>query len=227
MSKKTGFFAAPNLENEESIIKPNEETANKANTSVSSKKKATDSFFFPSDLDGNPVSVQPQKDDSERSGAAWKNSDTVRRKPSKGKKIYPPMVAENYPWFERREFVDTKLRTDPYVIEKLPEIGATPTINWLQILAGPVAMLALALILMPLGVGMIMMIPMQLVALPQALFGACWRADLCAPPSTSPVMAIRTWTPTWHCPVWISPWWRWNKWSWFRSRRPLMRVSPP
>lgn len=164
MSKKNGFFAAPNLDNEESIVKPIEETEKKASTSVSSgAKKATNSFFFLSDLDGNPVSAEPQKAVSESSGTAWKSPDPVRRKPPKGKKIYPPAKAADYPWFERREFVDTKLKTEPYVIEKLPEIGATPTINWLQILAGPVAMLAIALILMPLGVGMVMMIPMQLV----------------------------------------------------------------
>ena len=164
MSKKNGFFAAPNLDDEESTVKPKIETTNKANPSASSGvKKATNSFFFLSDLDGNPVNAQPQNDVAESSGAAWKSPDPVRRKPPKGKKIYPPAKAADYPWFERREFVDTKLKTEPYVIEKLPEIGATPTINWLQILAGPVAMLAIALILMPLGVGMVMMIPMQLV----------------------------------------------------------------
>lgn len=164
MSKKNGFFVAPNLDNEESIINPTVETANKASTSVSSGgKKATNFFFFLGDLDSNPVSAEQQKGVSKSSGATWKSPDPVRRTPQKGKKIYPPVKAADYPWFERREFVDTKLKTEPYVIEKLPEIGTTPTINWLQVLAGPVAMLAIALILMPLGVGMVMMIPMQLV----------------------------------------------------------------
>ena len=39
MSKNTGFFAAPNLDDEERTIKPKEEIANKANSSVCSAKK--------------------------------------------------------------------------------------------------------------------------------------------------------------------------------------------
>ena len=171
MSKKNGFFAAPNLDDEESTVKPKEETANKATPSASSGvKKATNSFFFLSDLDGNPVSGQPQNEVSESPGVTWESPDPVRRKPPKGKKIYPPAKAADYPWFERREFVDTKLRVEPYVIEKLPEIGATPSINWIQVLAVPVAMLLIAVVLMAAGMSnMLMMLPMQLVGVVTAV----------------------------------------------------------
>ena len=56
MSKKNGFFAAPNLDEEESIIRPNEEADNKKYTGLGSGKKETPkSGFFVSDLDGNPM----------------------------------------------------------------------------------------------------------------------------------------------------------------------------
>ena len=167
MSKKNGFFAAPNLDEEESIIRPNENADNKENTGLGSGVKDTSNlFFFLSDLDGNPANIQPHNDTTASSRSVWKAPDTVCRKSGKGKKIYPPVAVADYPWFERREFVNTKLKTEPYVIEKLPEIGATPTINWLQVLAGPVAMLAIALVL---GGGMIMMISMQLVGVVTAV----------------------------------------------------------
>lgn len=171
MSKKNGFFVAPNLDEEESSIKSNEKAATKEKAGlVSGSKKTTNSFFFQSDLDGNPVGAQSPKEASERTETTWKSPDSVRRKPSKGKKIYPSVEAANYPWFERREFVDTKLRTEPYVIEKLPEIGATPSINWIQVLAAPVAMLLIAVVLMAASMSnMLMMLPMQLVGVVTAV----------------------------------------------------------
>jgi len=133
MSEKNGFFAAPNLDEEESVIRPDGKPKDdiQASSAVESKETPSSSFVM-SNLDGNPMSVQPH-------------------------------VAD-YPWFERREFVGTQLRKEPYVIEKLPEIGATPSINWVQVLAAPVAMLMIACILMAAGMSnMLMMLPMQLV----------------------------------------------------------------
>lgn len=170
MSEKSGFFAAPNLDDEESITRPNKKAGSDGHTGSNTGPKETSrSFFVLRDLDGNPMGAQPGRDTSEKPEGVQKGFGTVRRKPSKEKKTQPPASAANYPWFERREFVGTQLRKEPYVIEKLPEIGATPSINWLQVLAGPVAMLAIALILMPMGVGMIMMIPMQLVGVVTAI----------------------------------------------------------
>lgn len=170
MTEKNGFFAAPNLDEEESVIRPDVKSKDDIQVSSAVEPKETpSSFFVMSDLDGNPISAQPHNDTATSSGSVWKVPDTVRRKPRKDKKSYPPVKAADYPWFERREFVGTQLRKEPYAIEKLPEIGATPSINWLQVLAGPVAMLAIALILMPMGVGMIMMIPMQLVGVVTAI----------------------------------------------------------
>jgi len=94
----------------------------------------------------------------------------VRRKPGKRKDIHYSVNAENYPWFERSEFVSTQLRKEPYVIERLPEIGATPSINWVQVLSAPVAMLMIAFILMAAGMSnMLMMLPMQLVGVVTAV----------------------------------------------------------
>lgn len=94
----------------------------------------------------------------------------IRRKPGKRKDIPYPVNAENYPWFERSEFVGTQLRKEPYVIERLPEIGATPSINWVQVLSAPVAMLMIAFFLMAAGVSnMLMMLPMQLVGVATAV----------------------------------------------------------
>lgn len=94
----------------------------------------------------------------------------VRRKPGKRKDIHYPVNTENYPWFERSEFVGTQLRKEPYVIERLPEIGATPSINWVQVLSAPVAMLMIAFILMAAGMSnMLMMLPMQLVGVVTAV----------------------------------------------------------
>lgn len=171
MSKKNGFFAAPNLDKEESIIRPNEKADSKEYTGSESEiKEAPNSFFYLSDLDGNQISGLPHKDSSDRSVIAWKGPDTVRRKPGKDKKVYPPVEVANYPWFERREFVGTQLRKEPYVIEKLPEIGSTPSINWIQVLAAPVAMLMIAFFLMAAGMSnMLMMLPMQLVGVVTAV----------------------------------------------------------
>lgn len=171
MSEKNDFFVAPSLDEEESIIRPK----GKANdeeyaASGSGAAETPNSFFFLSDLDGNRMSDQPHKDTSERFGIARKSPETVHRKPRNGKKIYPPAEAANYPWFERREFVSTQLRKEPYIIEKLPEIGATPSINWLQVLAAPVAMLMIAVIMMTAGISnMLMMLPMQLVGVVTAV----------------------------------------------------------
>ena len=75
-----------------------------------------------------------------------------------------------YPWFDRRESVGIQLKKDPFVIEKLPEIGATPTINWVQVLAAPIAMLTLACGMMAAGMGnMFMMAIMQLVGVVTAV----------------------------------------------------------
>lgn len=147
MPKKNGFFPASNLDAEESIIKSGKKADIKENIGLHIETKDTHGpFSFPGDL---PVSDQAHKEHS---------------KLPKGKKIYPPIKAADYPWFERREFVDTKLRTKPYVIEKLPEIGATPSINWIQVLAAPMAMLLIAVVLMAAGMSnMLMMLPMQLV----------------------------------------------------------------
>lgn len=94
----------------------------------------------------------------------------IRRKPGKGKDTHYPVNSENYPWFERSEFVGTQLRKEPYVIERLPEIGATPSINWVQVLSAPVAMLMIAFILMAAGMSnMLMMLPMQLVGVVTAV----------------------------------------------------------
>lgn len=82
-----------------------------------------------------------------------------------------PVKAANYPWFERREFVGTELRKEPYVIEKLPEIGTAPSINWMQVLAAPAAMGMIAVIMMAAGMSnMLMMLPMQLVGVITAVF---------------------------------------------------------
>lgn len=94
----------------------------------------------------------------------------IRRKPGKRKDIPYPVNTEKYPWFERSEFVGTQLRKEPYVMERLPEIGATPSINWVQVLSAPVAMLMVAFILMAAGVSnMLMMLPMQLVGVATAV----------------------------------------------------------
>lgn len=171
MPKENGFFAAPNLDEEDSRIKPNKKVTIKENTGMASGTKvATNSFFFRSDLNGEAVSSQPHRKTAEQLETTRKSTDTVDRKSTKGKKIYPPVKAANYPWFERREFVDTKLRTDPYVIEKLPEFGAAPSINWLQILAAPAVMLLIAVVLMAAGLSnMLMMLPMQLVGVATAV----------------------------------------------------------
>lgn len=88
----------------------------------------------------------------------------IRRKPGKRKDIHYPANTENYPWFERSEFVGAQLRKESYIIERLPEIGTTPSINWVQVLSAPVVMLMIAFILMAVGMSnMLMMLPMQLV----------------------------------------------------------------
>jgi len=171
MLENKGFFAAPNLDEEESVIRPNRIVTNDECAGPDSDdKKLSESFFVLSDLDGNPMDMRPVGDTSDRTESKQKDFDTVRRKPSKEKKPYPLVMAANYPWFERREFVGTQLRKEPYVIEKLPEIGATPSINWVQVFAAPVAMLMIAFVLMAAGMSnMLMMLPMQLVGVVTAV----------------------------------------------------------
>ena len=168
MSGKNGFFVAPDLDDEVKDNTPKEKAAGKEKPGLSAEVKGTSNpFFYLSDLDGNPGTGKSRETAPGNVGDAGKAPDIELRKRGRRKRA----VAEeaDYPWFERREFVGTKLRKEPYVIEKLPEIGSTPTMNWIQILAGPVAMLVIALALIPAGVGMIMMLPMQLVGVVTAV----------------------------------------------------------
>lgn len=72
--------------------------------------------------------------------------------------------SKDYPWLEKREPLGIELPADPYVIDKVPDIGATPSINWLQVLCTPVAMIAISIVMMSMGTSnMLMMLPMQLV----------------------------------------------------------------
>lgn len=173
MSEKNAFFAAPNLDEEESSIIPNKKTdAGKQNDS-DFELKEPNSFFAVRDLDGNTISINAHNDIAHNSEIAPKEPNKIHRKPDK-KSSYSSGENANYPWFERREFVDTQLRKEPYVIEKLPEIGAVPSINWIQVLAAPVAMLMIAFILMAAGMSnMFMMLPMQLVGVVTAIISYC------------------------------------------------------
>ena len=173
MSEKNAFFAAPNLDEEESPIIPNKKTdAGKQNDS-DFELKEPNPFFAVRDLDGNTISINAHNDTAHNSEIAPKEPNKIHRKPDR-KTSYSSGENANYPWFERREFVDTQLRKEPYVIEKLPEIGAVPSINWIQVLAAPVAMLMIAFILMAAGMSnMFMMLPMQLVGVVTAIISYC------------------------------------------------------
>lgn len=171
MPDKNGFFAAPNLDDEESVIIPSVTAKRNEHADLPSGTAGTsDSFFMVSDLDGNPISVQPRNDNPDEPKIVQNIPDAIRRKPRKEKKYRSPVSNANYPWFERRESVGIQLRKEPFVIEKLPEIGATPSINWVQVLAAPAAMLMIAFVLMAAGMSnMLMMLPMQLVGVVTAV----------------------------------------------------------
>lgn len=164
MAGMDGFFSAPNLDDEESDIIPIKKTNVKETVEkVSSLKELDRNFFTMSDLDGNPISVKTgnvnilnneQKDDKIVSYKSY----------AEKKGIYPTKTAD-YPWYERHEFVSMQLRKEPYVIEKMPDIGETPSINWVQVLAAPAALLLITLVLTAMRgmANMLMMLPMQLV----------------------------------------------------------------
>lgn len=167
--KKKGFFAAPDLDEEISSTKT-PERAIEPTRPLRSVVKDTTKGFYSSDLDGNPASTPSHKEPANPLVITRRDTDSGRSKGFKGRKIYPRASAASYPWFERREFIDTKLRAEPYVIEKLPDIGATPSINWLQVLAAPIAMLFIAVVMMIMDMGnMLMMLPMQLVGVATAI----------------------------------------------------------
>ena len=87
MLEKNGFFAAPNLDDEESIIRPNKKAGSDEHTgSNTGQKKTSSSFFVLRDLDGNPMGVQPGRDTSEKLEGVQKGFGTIRRKPGKEKK---------------------------------------------------------------------------------------------------------------------------------------------
>lgn len=170
MTEKNGFFAAPDLDGDESIKKTKKKINNDERDSSDSGSTGTSNLFFiMADLDGNPISDQSRKDTLGSSKTVRKDAGLIRREPGRGKGKHPPVKNAEYPWFERREFVGIQLRKEPYVIEKLPEIGATPSINWLQVLATPAAMLMIACIMMAAGMSnMLMMLPMQLAGVAAA-----------------------------------------------------------
>ena len=171
MSDKNGFFAAPNLDDEESVIIPSKKAKHNEHADMPlTTTGSSDFFFMMCDLNGNPIAPQTCSDNPDESTTVPQRPDPIRRKPRKEKKYHSPVINANYPWFERREAVGIQLRKEPYVIEKLPDIGATPSINWVQVLAAPVAMLMIAFVLMAVGMSnMLMMLPMQLVGVVTAV----------------------------------------------------------
>lgn len=167
---KNGFYMAPDLDAKENTKKPEAKAKDVRVGSKTEVKEISTNFFALKDLDGKPMDSLSAKDSTGGREIPQKGFDEIRSKPFKGKKNPKPLKNVNYPWFERREFVDTKLRVEPYVIEKLPEIGATPSINWIQVLGAPVAMLLIAAVLMAAGMSnMLMMLPMQLVGVVAAV----------------------------------------------------------
>lgn len=149
MFKKNAFLTALNSDEERSA-KQREKAASHGRTGSAPESKDASGFYKPGDLDWEPPRGPSR--------------------PHSPKKNPPLATPAKYPWFKRCEPVGIQLRKEPYVIEKLPEIGATPSINWVQVLATPAAMLVLAVIMMAFGMAsMLVMLPMQLVGIVTAV----------------------------------------------------------
>ena len=123
MSEKNGFFVAPGLDKEKNAVKYEEKTNIDKRTGANSVTKESSYFTFATDLD-TPLEDPPRGGSSNEPKTVPNVDPIIKRR--KKKKLHPPVVNADYPWFERHEFIVTQLRKEPYVIEKLLE-----SITWM------------------------------------------------------------------------------------------------